>query len=513
MYDMSQASQPMNYSDLFTAQNLGMNPPPMSGAQSPWSGLMGAPQPMPQQPVQMPPEINHLNDVIQQYTQNKQDQQNNSGLVQQILSNRMQPTLDDASQSTAQTAQSFLAPHLFQPQTPDQAMAQRYQTQLAPYTQGLQLANQSAELTGRNQTNDIQAQTGLPMAMASLQHEQMANDIMAKTGMDRATAEIALQQAQAGQAGAMGNYYNSALQRDLAEKLFDYQNNPQMAQAKMMAQYMGGLGGGQASGAPGNLPQSMLSPNGTLPSTAIPTMQGGSNSQPQVNPTQGATPPSGNIGFNPMGAMLAKQLGLTDMQIGPNGQPMPIPGAMKIENGSVITIGPDGKPTSTIPQNPAARNSMEQTVDYLSGKLDELKNNGSAVDESQPWLENQFNAAMSNKYMQPMQAGNKAQTIRSEMASYVMSALPDYMQAKGITPGMERSLGGQELILKAIGIDPSNSVQANKEILRNISRVSGTGDFAKQLSRVTVISPTGQQGTIDPSELQSATQNGWKQVQ
>lgn len=504
MYDMSQASQPMNYSDLFTAQNLGMNPPPMSGAQSPWSGLMGAPQPMPQQPVQMPPEINHLNDVIQQYTQNKQDQQNNSGLVQQILSNRMQPTADDASTSVFKNAIS--APNQYI--SPDQVMADRYRDQLAPYTQGLQLANQSAELTGRNQTNDIQAQTGLPMAMASLQQEQMANVIMAKTGMDRATAEIALQQAQAGQAGAMGNYYNSALQRDLAEKLFDYQNNPQMAQAKMMAQYMGGLSGGQTNGAPGNLPQMMPSPNGTLPSTAIPTMQGG-NSQPQINPTQGATPPSGNIGFNPMGAMLAKQLGLTDMQIGPNGQPMPIPGAMKIEGGQVITIGPDGKPQAQTPVNPRAQGLFEQKLQDINDKLDQLHNLGGTVEDNQG-----YSGVMNNKLVQmsaskdslggflpggqTLLQGTPEQSLRDDIQADVKQALPLYMQAFGITPGMERAQAAQQMLLDAIGGAVNKSRQHLKSNLANLSQTAGTGQLASQINSA---QPSGNIPTIsNPSD-------------
>lgn len=232
MYDTSSA-QPMNYSDLFMAQNLGLNPPPMSGAQSPWSGMMaGNTQPvaMPQTP-QVSPEINHLNDVIQQYTQSKQDQQNNSGLVQQILSNRMQPEVQDAAKST------FLSNQNSQYTSPDQAMADRYKLQLAPYTEGMQLANQSAELTGRNQTNNIQAQTGLPMAMAQLQKEQMTNDIIAKTGMSKAEAELALQKAQTGLLGV-----------NTQKQQIENQYLPQMQEADIAAKKaqagMFGMGGG-----------------------------------------------------------------------------------------------------------------------------------------------------------------------------------------------------------------------------------------------------------------------------
>lgn len=212
--------QPMNASDLFMAQNLGLNP----SAPPPMPGMMpsGASQPMAgPQNVQMPPEIQHLGDVLQQYTQNKQDQQNNSGLVQQILSNRMQPELQDASRSVFQSNQngSYV--------DPSQAMAQRYQSELAPYTQGLGLANQNAELTGRLNANNIQQLTGLPAAQA----------------------DIAMKNAQAG-------YYGSALQRDLAEKAFSYANDPQMLQSKAMANLLSGVTGGQSQGG-ANLPQAM----------------------------------------------------------------------------------------------------------------------------------------------------------------------------------------------------------------------------------------------------------------
>lgn len=303
MYD---GTQPMNYNDLFMAQNLGQIPPPMNGAQSPFPQLMGQSVPVAPvdripsatpiagpQNVQMPPEINHLMDVVQQYTQNKQQQQGNTGLVQDILSNRTQPGLQDASNATTQTASSFLAPNLFKPETPDQAMAQRYTNQLSPYTEGLGLANQNAELSGRLMQNNITSQTGLPMAMATLQHQNMVNDIMQKTGMSAAQADIAAKNAQAG-------FYNSSLSRDLAEKQFEYQNNPQMQQARMMSQYLGAM-----SGVPSDQ-SGTSSPGGGLPA-AMPQ----ANAQPR---------------FNPMGAMLAKQFGMENMQLGANGQPEPIPG-------------------------------------------------------------------------------------------------------------------------------------------------------------------------------------------
>lgn len=521
MYDMSQASQPMNFSDLFAAQSLGMNPPPMSGAQSPWSGMMAGGQPpmSAQQPVQMPPEINHLNDVIQQYTQNKQDQTNNSGLVQQILSNRMQPTLDDASQSTAQTAQSFLAPHLFQPQTPDQAMAQRYQSQLAPYTQGMALANSSAELTGRNQTNAIQQQTGLPMAQAMLQKEQMANDIMSKTGMDRAQAEIALQHAQAGQATATAGYYGSALQRDLAEKQFDYQNNPANIQARMMAQYMSGLsgsGGVSSAAQPTNLPQSMPSPVGALPSTPIST--GTSPQQQGIVPTQQS---SGQPAFNPMGAMLAKQFGLENMQIGANGQPEMIPGTVTPGQKEIDTNFATNYQTYA---NAGGAKRTQNALDIIDQTINKLQNG-----------ELDTGGLLGRVTMTPQGEPSRTGMIMNAPVLVARNQIANAIlpQAKALFGARVTNFDAQSLI-NSQGLDPMADKNTNIEKLQRLkaSVLSGQQDLASSgqyfsqhgtlsgyqpqinvSQPITVISPDGKVGTIDPSELQPALANGWKQVQ
>lgn len=521
MYDPTQIAQPMNYSDLFMAQNLGLQPSipaPMSGAQSmPQSMPMSGPQ-----NVQMPPEINHLADVVQQYTQNKNDQQNNSGLVQQILSNRMQPDTSDASKSIFLSNQNGPGGYV----SPDQTMADRYKNQLAPFTQGLGLANQSAELSGRLMNNNITAQTGLPMAMAQLKAEQMKNDIMAQTGMSAAQADIALKNSQAG-------YYGSVLQRDIAEKQFEYANDPQMQQAKMMAAYMQSL-----SGTPN--PQANAA---TAPTSAFPTggMSMPGNQQIQSNTAasqpnlpqamqQNAQPAASGGGFNPMGAMLAKSLGLTDMQIGPNGQPMPIPGAMKIENGSVITIGPDGKPQSNIPVNPRAQGLFEQKLQDISDKIEKLHAIGGTVEEGGGFVHNKLTqmAATQQPAMfgmipsgQSFLQGTQAQSLRDDIQADVKQALPLYMQAFGITPGMERAASAQQMLQDAIGGAVGKSRQHLRSNLVNLSQTAGTGQLAAKISaedapksnQISVVSPDGRAGTIDPSELQPALANGWKMVQ
>lgn len=475
-YSPSGQVPPMNFSDLFTAQNLGFNPPPMSGAQSPMQPT-AQPTSGPQN-VQMPPELNHLNDVINQYTQDKQSQQDNSGLVQQILSNRFQPTSEDTQKSVFQNAISAPTQYV----SPDQVMAQRYATQLSPYSQGLQLAGQSADVTKTN----------------------LANDIMSKTGMSKAQAEIALQNAQS-------NSLNTQLQRDIAEKQFEYANDPARLQAAMMARYMASLSGqpmpdqNVVQSSSGSLPQTMPSPQPRDASFMPVNGQQQSASLPQTMPQ----PQSG--GFNPMGAMLAKSLGLTDMQIGPNGQPMPIPGAMKIENGQVITIGPNGVPTSMVPKSPVAQNAIENSINLLSGKLDQYKNSGNAITETQSPAQNLTNKALSYSIAQPFQAGTQGQTIRSEMASIIMQTMPDYMQAKGLTPGMERTVQGQEMILKAIGVDPGQSDEYNRSVLANLSTIAGTGAYAKSFNQgqtPTISSPSDPAFQQLPAGAQFMTPDG-----
>lgn len=212
MFDPSQFP-PINANDLYRAQNISMNPAPMSGAQSPWPAMMGTTQPiqMPQTP-QIPPQLQHITDVLNQYTQNKQDQQSGNNFLTQILSNRMQPADQDTSRSLLNSALTNSY------SSPDQEMAGRIQAQLSPFSQGLDLQNKSAEVTGRNLQNNITAQTGLPMAMAQVQKEQMANDIMAKTGMSRAEAETALVNANVQKQGIENQFLPQMQQADILAK-------------------------------------------------------------------------------------------------------------------------------------------------------------------------------------------------------------------------------------------------------------------------------------------------------
>lgn len=92
----------------------------------------------PQQVQSQPPNVNNmLNQILSQYTSDKQAQNTGTGLIQQILGNRIQPTMQDVAQSINNTASSFGAPDQFKAEDPNQAMASRIESQLAPYTAAL----------------------------------------------------------------------------------------------------------------------------------------------------------------------------------------------------------------------------------------------------------------------------------------------------------------------------------------------------------------------------------------
>lgn len=468
MFDQNQipqmdASQLVDPLTLYRQQN-GMATPPIDIQRASMGLPVGSQIPIGGQPQS--PELQHVADVASQYMQNKTQQQSGNDFLTQILSNRMQPTAQDTSRSLLNSALTNSY------SSPEQETAGRYTAQLSPYS-----------------------------------------DIL---GLQGKISQSNLQNAQAG-------YYNDALARDIAEKRFEYENDPAKAQAKMMAQYMASLGG-------------MTPPQPMRTSGSIPIGGGASigPSTPQNLPQafqQNAQqqPPQGG-GFNPMGAMLAKSLGLTDMQIGPNGQPMPIPGSMKIENGSVISFDQNGIPQSNTPVNPRAQGLFEQKLQNIKDNVDRLHAIGGTVEENPDkgiltnvpviggFLENkatQIAASQGTKYTpggQDLLQGTQAQTLRDNIQADVKQALPLYMQAFGITPGMERAQAAQQMLQDAIGGAVGKSRQHLLANLKNLSQTAGTGDLARKMSLVTVMSPTGQQGTIDPSELSAALQNGWKQV-
>lgn len=415
---------------------------------------------MPASPMQPPPkpQADYLNQVLAQQQQDKQSAQSNGGLIQQILSQRMQPTMQDVADTSYQRGMNPT-----EAISANQVMANNINQQLSPYSTALGLQKSAMENRYYPQLQE-----------AAVQKAQIENQFAPA----KAQSEIGLQ-------GAQAKSLNDALKRQLAVLQYTYANDPQMAQAKMMAAYMASLGGqNQQPNAASTMPTQGMNAapqqreaSFMPPNTGVIAAQKQQNNVSQQQNPQSAQPQG--IGFNPMGAMLAKSLGLTDMQIGPNGQPMPIPGASKIENGEVITFGPNGVPTKTIPKNPGASSAIDNTAQFLSDKLDELKTAGSAVSESQSYLQNMGNRIGNTESAQWFQPGSKANTIIASMAKYIMQAMPDYMQAKGITPGMERTVEGQKMILNSVGVDPTQNIEASKEGLKNLSNIAGTGQYAR----------------------------------
>lgn len=187
---MQASYSPQDQQPLFIPQN--QQPQQQSYTQQPVA------QSSPQQNLQ-PQDMQHVNDVMNQYIQSKQGQQN-GGLLQQILSNRMQPSDQDTARSISDTASSFGSSN-FSPMTPDAAMASRITNQLSPYSDALRLANSGADLSGKTMQNDVYAQTGLPQAQANLQLTQadvqtklIANKIQQETGLPMAQAILKAQQ-------------------------------------------------------------------------------------------------------------------------------------------------------------------------------------------------------------------------------------------------------------------------------------------------------------------------------
>lgn len=153
----TQNTQPMNFSDLFAAQNLGLQPnipALMSGVQSPQSGP---------QNVQVPPQLQHIGDVINQYVQDKQTQAD-PGVVGQILSQRFQPTLADTSRSVFESNQNGPGNYV----SPEQIAQQRGMRELTPYTANIEMQTQAANLQKMQQANQLQGLTGLPAAQADI---------------------------------------------------------------------------------------------------------------------------------------------------------------------------------------------------------------------------------------------------------------------------------------------------------------------------------------------------------
>lgn len=169
-----------------------------------------------------------------------------------------------------------------------------------------------------------------------------------------------------------------------------------------------------------------------------------------------------------------------------------IPGTIeKGSNGEILSTDANGNVTQQIPQNPAMRAKFEQNLQKIAQKFDELKNTGGSVEEGGGLLSNAANQLASTHDWgfgimpggQTLTQGSKAQTIRDEIQGLIKQSVPLYMQAMGITPGMERAVAAQQMLMDAIGGAVGKTRQANLYNLSNLSSQAGTGDFARQFGQ------------------------------
>lgn len=454
------------------------------------------PQATPQQQGNLQPQdLQHVNDVMNQYIQSKQSQQG-GGLLQQILSNRMQPADQDIMTAGVREAQSYASPQGFKPYTPEGQMADRITQQLSPYSDALKLAQGGETLAGTQMENQIKAQTGLPMAQADLAQKQLALMIAQKTGLPLAEAQLqaanisnqyapAKNQAEIGLQGAQAGYYNSALQRDLAEKAFEYQNNPQMQQANLMSQYLR-----KASGM-GQQPSPTPQNNGF----------GGMSTPANANAPQGGqVPPSapaqqqetGQPTFNPMGAMLAKQFGMENMQIGANGQPEMIPG--------VITPGQKEMDTAFATalqtyQNAGGAKRTADTIKTVQDVINQLKTGkittGGFLDRNA--LNNQGEPTEMGRNLDP-----SVLVARNLISSAILP------QAKPLFGARVTNFDAQSLV-NSKGLDPMADTETNITKLTNLineikagqTDLQNGGQYFNKKGTLSGFQPVTQQ-TTDP---------------
>jgi len=196
---------------------------------------------------------------------------------------------------------------------------------------------------------------------------------------------------------------------------------------------------------------------------------------------------------NPNGGMMARQ----------------VPGTIeKGANGEVLTQDAQGNVTQQIPPNPMMKAKLEQNLQLIAKKFDELQQEGATVELFKPdpnasmikntvngignFTNNKLNQLASTKGIdfgntqilpggQQFAQGSKAQVIRDEIQSLIKQTTPLYMQAMGITPGMERAVSAQQMLQEALGGAVGKSREENMFSLANLSRQAGTGQLAQQL--------------------------------
>lgn len=174
---------------------------------------------------------------------------------------------------------------------------------------------------------------------------------------------------------------------------------------------------------------------------------------------------------------------IPDSQIGyQNGKPVPVTGPViaKDSNGQMVQ--------KTLP-NMEAKQKLEYQLKYLSDQFDKLKQEGGAVSADQAIPQNLENTVAGSSFKLPEWAGGaefggqdvaramvtQPSITRDNIKAAIKQTTPLYMQAMGITPGMERAVGAQQMLQEALGGSTTKSYQHNKEQLARISKEAGLG--------------------------------------
>lgn len=177
-----------------------------------------------------------------------------------------------------------------------------------------------------------------------------------------------------------------------------------------------------------------------------------------------------------------------------------IPGTIeKGANGEILQTDAAGNITQQIPQNPVMRAKLESNLQKIADRFNELRKIGGTVEditENNPvaalgaWSTNKATQLAASEGLdiggttvipggQTLLQGTKANTLRGEIRDLIKQTTPLYMQAMGITPGMERAVAAQQMLQDALGGAVGKSRQQNMYSLGNLSAQAGTGVLAQ----------------------------------
>lgn len=375
--------------------------------------------------------------------------QSTGGLIQSILSQRFQPSMEDAANATLQTATTggrFVSPY--------EAMSQR----IAP---ALGVAGTVGQLDMTQ------------VALQKMLDDQTRTDLLVKEflGKNPAGAGTGLPVGFPAQTNSMPDQTGG--NPPIGFNMPRGAASPQVQSNDMQGLYPESFtGGGMASQQGGELPLT-------------------------ESPLQGRQPV--NTGF---GTPIAAPEGPVLMRdASGNVSAGQLPGAPpKMENGMAVTTDArTGQPMQQVPVNPVAKAKFETQLQEMKNLYEQLEQAGGTVEQGGSMVNNAWNTVAGSNFSFPIPgtgeradvgggqtlsrvAGTQAQTIRDHINNLSKQMMLPYMQAVGATPGMERAQGSQMMMLQALGSNPTQTRQTVEGTLADLSRQAGTGDLYNQLN-------------------------------